>query len=111
MLNIGEKITQLRRHKNLSQQEFADQIGVSRTIVGNYERNINTPSIEVLLKIAKALDVNIDFLVGEGEFSSFDKDTVKRIEDIERLDDDTRKHLFFLIDNIIQNFKTKQAFS
>jgi len=37
--------------------------------------------------------------------------TKKRIEDIEELDSETRSKLFFLIDNVIQNFKTKKAFS
>ena len=111
MLNIGERIAQLRKQQNLSQQGLADKIGASRTIIGNYERNANTPSIEVLLKLAKVFNVSVDFLVGEGELSSYNKDVLKRIEDIERLDPDTKKHLFFLIDNVIQNFKTKKAFA
>ena len=111
MLNIGERIIQLRKQQNLSQQELADKIGASRTIIGNYERNANTPSIEVLLKLAKVFNASVDFLVGEGELSSYDKEVLKRIEDIERLDPDTKKHLFFLIDNVIQNFKTKKAFA
>lgn len=110
MLNIGERITQLRKQQNLSQDELAKKIEVSRTIIGNYERNANTPSIEVLLKMAKVFNVSVDYIIGEGQLSSFDKDILKRIEDIEQLDDDTKKHLFFLIDNVIQNFKTKKAF-
>jgi hypothetical protein len=43
--------------------------------------------------------------------AQFDKDVIKRIEDIQQLDDDTQNKLFFLIDNIVQNFKTKQAFA
>lgn len=78
---------------------------------GNYERKSNTPSIDIILKITKAFDVSVDYLVGEGQFSTYDKEVLKRIEDIEQLDDETRGKLFFLIDNIIQNFKTKQAFS
>ena len=111
MLNIGERIIQLRKQKNLSQQELADKIGASRTIIGNYERNANTPSIEVLLKLAKVFDVSVDFLIWEGELASYDKAVLKRMEDIKRLDPDTQKHLFFLIDNVIQNFKTKKAFA
>jgi transcriptional regulator with XRE-family HTH domain len=84
--------------------------GVSREIIGRYERNDASPSIEVAKKIAEALEVSLDYLVGEGELSAFDKEVIKRIEDIEKLDPDTRQHLFFLIDNVIQNFKTKQAF-
>lgn len=83
---------------------------MSRTIIGNYKRDINTPSVEGLGKLAGAFNVSLDFLIGEGELSAFDKKVIKRIEDIEKLDPDTRQHLFFLIDNVIQNFKTKQAF-
>jgi hypothetical protein len=35
---------------------------------------------------------------------------LKRIEDIEKMDSTTKQHLFFLIDNVIQNYKTKKAF-
>ncbi len=81
------------------------------TTSGNYERNTNTPSIDILLKIAKVFDVSIDYLIGEGKVSSYNKDVLKRINDIEQLDEETRSKLFFLIDNVVQNFKTKQAFS
>jgi transcriptional regulator with XRE-family HTH domain len=111
MLNIGERIIQLRKQNNLSQSELADKAEVSRTIIGNYERNTNTPSIEVLIKLAKVFNVNVDYIIGEGEFSSYDKELIKRIEDIEKLDTDTKQHLFFLIDNVIQNYKTKKAFA
>jgi transcriptional regulator with XRE-family HTH domain len=111
MLNIGDKIIQLRKQLNLSQNELAEKINVSRTIIGNYERNTNLPSIEILLKMAKTFNVTIDYLIGEGEFSSYDKEIIKRIEDIDKLDEETKKHLFFLVDNVIQNFKTKKAFA
>ena len=111
MLHIGERITQLRKQFNLSQDELAKQINVSRTIIGNYERNTNMPSVEVVLKIAKTFNVTVDYLIGEGKMSTYDKEVIKRIEDIDKLDQNTKEHLFFLVDNIIQNFKTKQAFS
>jgi transcriptional regulator with XRE-family HTH domain len=110
MLDIGSKITQLRKAKNWSQEDLAKQINSSRVMVGNYERNTNTPSIDVIIKMARTFEVTVDFLIGEGEFSTYDKDIIKRIEDIDQLDEDTKKHLFFLVDNVIQNYKTKKAF-
>lgn len=107
MLNIGERISQLRKQHQLSQDDLAKKVGVSRTIIGNYERASNTPSIEVLLKLAKAFNVSVDYLVGEGQISNFDKDMLKRLEDIELLDDQTKEHLFFLIDNVIKAAKLK----
>lgn len=111
MLNIGERITQLRKQQNLSQDELAKKAEVSRTIIGNYERNANTPSIEVLIKLAKVFNVSVDYIIGEGELAALDKDLLKRMEDIEKLDEATKQHLFFLIDNVIQNYKTKKAFN
>ena len=84
MLNIGERITQLRKQQNLSQDELAKKAEVSRTIIGNYERNANTPSIEVLIKLAKVFNVSVDYIIGEGELAALDKDLLKRIEDIDK---------------------------
>jgi hypothetical protein len=61
--------------------------------------------------MAKAFDVTVDYIIGEGQLSNYDKDVLKRIEDIEELDSETRSKLFFLIDNVIQNFKTKQSYA
>ena len=60
MLDIGSKIMTLRKKFNLSQSELAKKVEVSRTIIGNYERNENAPSVDILLKIAKTFDVSID---------------------------------------------------
>jgi transcriptional regulator with XRE-family HTH domain len=110
-MDIGNKITELRKQHNFSQTELAKQLGASRTIVGNYERNENTPSIDMILKLSKVFNVSVDYLVGEGQLANYDKEVLKRIEDIEQLDKETQNKLFFLIDNVVQNFKTKQAFA
>ncbi len=104
-------ITALRKAKNLSQSDLAKQIDISQVMVGKYERGDAIPSIEVAKKIADAFGVSLDYLVGEGQNASFDKKTVKRIQDIQNMDEDTQGILFNLIDTYIQNFKTKQAFN
>lgn len=109
-LNIGSKISTLRKAKNWSQGDLAQQIGASREIIGKYERNENLPSIEMVAKMAKAFDVTVDYLIGEGENAAFDKDIVQRINDIQLMDDNTKNILFNVIDTYIQNYKTKKAF-
>lgn len=111
MLSIGDTISQLRKQHNLSQSELADKINVSRTIIGNYERNTNMPSIEVIIKMARTFGVTVDFLIGESDNASFDIDIVERINDIQNMDKQTKDVLFNVIDTYIQNFKTKKAFS
>lgn len=98
------------KQQNLSQADLAKAVGASRMIIGNYDSNANAP-IDMIIKLAKVFNVSLGFLIWDGELSSYDKEVLKRIDDIERLDPDTRQHLFFLIDNVIQNFKTRKAFA
>ena len=107
MLDIGSKIITLRKKFNISQSELAKRVDVSRTIIGNYERNENTPSIDILLKIAKEFNVSVDYLIGEGELSSYDKEVLKRINDIEHLPEEDKQHVFYLIDNVVKAVKLK----
>ena len=68
----------------------------SRDIIGKYERNENSPSIEMALKIAKAFDVPVDYLLGEGKHACIllKGNRNKRIEEIEAMDDKTKSVLF-----------------
>ena len=107
MLDIGSKIIALRKANNWSQEQLAKKIGSSRVMVGNYERNENTPSVDILLKFAKVFNVSVDYLVGEGQLSSYDKEVLKRIDDIEHLPEVDKQHIFYLIDNLVKAAKLK----
>jgi len=109
MNKIAKIITELRKQKDWSQSDLARESNVSREIIGKYERGEAVPSIEFAKRIADALGVSLDYLVGEGINASFDKKTLQRIQDIEKLDPDTKDKLYFLIDNVIQNTKAKKA--
>jgi transcriptional regulator with XRE-family HTH domain len=60
--NLGIHIRQLREKKNLSQQDLANDCSIPKVQIGRIERaEINT-TIKTLLKIANALDVEIEEL-------------------------------------------------
>lgn len=111
MLDIGSKIMKLRKDKKMSQSDLANAIGTSRVMIGNYERNENMPSIEIVLKIAKLYNVSVDFIVGEGLNASYDKEMIKRLEHIEKLPQDKKDTIFNYIDLVIRDFRTGQAYS
>jgi hypothetical protein len=69
------------------------------------------PSVEVAKKIADVFEMTIDFLIGNNHNLAVDKKTLKRMQNIDKLDESTKEKLFFLIDNVVQNFKTKKAFA
>lgn len=79
-------------------------------MVGNYERGDSTPSMEVIIKIARTFEVSIDYLLGEGLNAAFDKETLKRLENMEKLPEEERKCIFHYMDLIICDYKAKQAY-
>jgi transcriptional regulator with XRE-family HTH domain len=110
-MNLADRIISLRKQKNISQGDLAKAVGVSREIVGRYERGDALPSIEVAKKIADTFEVSLDYLVGEGINASFDKKTLKRLQDIHKLEPEVQEKLFFFIDTVIRDNKAKKAYS
>lgn len=84
---------------------------VSGDIVGKYERNEMKHSIETARRLANALNVTLDYLVGDSNTIIFDKDIPKRIEDIVTMDNEDKIALFKIIDAYIRDFKAKKAYA
>lgn len=61
----GERIIELRKRKNMSQQELADLAGVSQTSIYQWEKGTRKPKVENMVKIAELLQVSINDLFGE----------------------------------------------
>lgn len=55
--NIGSKIRGFRKDKGLTQEQLAEKAGINAYYQGEVERGLKKVSVEVLLKIANALEV------------------------------------------------------
>lgn len=64
MENLGERIKELRLEKGLTQPELAKIIGVSNGIISIWENNVNEPKATFIKRLATALDVTSDYLLG-----------------------------------------------
>ena len=64
-INVGHKIRKLRESKDYSQQNMADEIGISISAYSKIERGITDPSIGRLSEIAKILEVDITSFLQE----------------------------------------------
>lgn len=62
-MSIGNNIKEKRKLNNLTQEELASKCGLSKNGLWNYENNKRTPNTEVLIKIAKILDVSLMDLI------------------------------------------------
>lgn len=61
---LNENIRKLRLARKLSQVELARELNVSKQCVSNWENDNIQPSIEMLIKLAKAFNVSTDTLLG-----------------------------------------------
>lgn len=61
-MSIGERIGELRKEKKLSQGQLADFLGVSRQAVSKWENDASSPDTLNLIKLADALDTEIEYL-------------------------------------------------
>ena len=65
----------------------------------------------MIVKLAKAFGVSIDFLIGEGLNANYDKETVKCLDDIESLPEEEKQRIFHYMDLIIRDYKAKRAYN
>ena len=74
---MNERLKQLRKNLGLTQQQFADRIGTSRTNVGKYEVSAHAPSSAIISLICREFNVNETWLrEGSGDmFKSNDRYT------------------------------------
>jgi transcriptional regulator with XRE-family HTH domain len=111
-MTLGDKLTMLRKQKNLSQGELADKIGVSRDAIGKYERGDIMPTADKAKKMADVLGVSLDFLMSDKakEEAVTDKDMIYRMQEIQKLPEAEKDKITSIIDAFIRDTKAKQAF-
>ncbi len=60
---IGENIQFLRKGRNMTQEALAEQLGVSRQTIANWESGESAPDLEMAERLSQALDASLDELV------------------------------------------------
>ena len=92
---LGDNLYTLRKQKGISQDEFAEKLGVSRQAVSKWERNEAYPDTENLIAISRFYNVSIDDLVNKSlnidrtVIDNSSTDTAKEhIENVDVVDDD-----------------------
>lgn len=65
MTKISSNIKFLRKKKGLTQQQFADEVGIKRSLVGAYEEERAEPKYDLLKNIASFFDVTVDDFINE----------------------------------------------
>jgi transcriptional regulator with XRE-family HTH domain len=83
MIKLNENIRVLRKKLALTQDQFANQLGIKRSLLGSYEEGRAEPKLELLQKIAEAFSISVDDLIGK-DFTSGEVniDPLKKSKDV-----------------------------
>lgn len=60
----GERLSELRKDKGLTQQQLAEALSVSSNTISAYERGINEPDDKMKIRLAEFFNVSVDYLLG-----------------------------------------------
>ena len=64
MVDVGSKIKELRVSQKMTQSEFAERLGVTKSSISSYENGSRLPSYDILIKISRIFKVSTDYLLG-----------------------------------------------
>ena len=89
-MEIGNRIKNERKKRNISQQQLADYLNISRQAVSRWENNISLPDLNTLVLIAKYFDLKLEYFT---EDIILERTEESREELIEELKGEPEKEL------------------
>jgi transcriptional regulator with XRE-family HTH domain len=105
-LALGRRIAALRKERGYTQTELADRVGAIQVVVSNYERGKLRPHPDMLVRLANALRVSADELLGVQPPSQngapVSRRVLRRLQAIDRLPKRDQDALFRTIDAFLQ---------
>jgi transcriptional regulator with XRE-family HTH domain len=109
---LGERLVRLRKERGFTQVELAKKIGITQVLVSDYERERLRPHYEMIIRLAQALEVTTDQLLGvklsKNSSSKPNLKLIQRLKKIEALPAGQQKALLKTIDTFIENFQLKK---
>ena len=71
-MTVGTKIKNLRKSRKMTQEAFADKIGISRSTLSCYETEQRTPNLKTLQQVSEAFGVGLDYFGISATDEAFD---------------------------------------
>ncbi len=79
-MRIGKNITKARLQKHLTQEQLAEKANISTVFVSQIETSLKKPSLDTIIRIAKALNTTVDSLLGNESLETRYSEIAKILE-------------------------------
>lgn len=93
---FGKRLKELRKANGYTIEQFAELVGIAKSTVGYYENSNRLPDIEILARIADALNVSADYLIGRTNTAA-QKGKMKTVCEFTGLSDSAADYLVQLV--------------
>ena len=113
MVSFGKKIAMLRKDKDWSQTDLANELNTSVSVVSRYERDEMTPSVDTAKRVAELLGTTVGYLLGENDEANLfkDPDVLERFKAIKAFKDTDKEKIFFTLDAMIHEVNNRKRYS
>lgn len=109
MDTFGKRMAALRKERKMTQEELAKLLSTSISVIGRYERDEMTPSIDVAKNISGHLNTTVGYLLGETDKADLFKDPVmlQRLAELDKMETTEKSHILHVLDGFIKSVKLK----
>ncbi len=107
-MNFPIRLIQLRKEHSYTQQALADVINLHVNQVKRYEAGTAQPTLDTLIRLAKALHVSLDELVFEAGERGPDDDLRLQFEAVSQMPIEDKKIIKALLEGMIVKYQTQQ---
>ena len=114
MSGISETIIRLRVEKGWTQQEFADRLFVSRSLVAMWERGTRKPDFLIVERMAKLFGITVEVLIPDNHYVYYSQDELSAFEneikdlfECETGVQETNEHLAAVLNSFISQLSKK----
>ncbi len=66
-MEFGERLLLVLKEKGITQRELAEKININETALSRYVNGLRKPRMDILVNIARALNVSVEYLTGKDE--------------------------------------------
>ena len=85
-MSIGERISELRKERNVSQGQLADSLGITRQAVSKWENDLAVPDALKMIQLADILDTDIEYLsTGRRNFARRPPVVLREVKVVEKV--------------------------
>lgn len=103
---LGPRLAKIRKLRGFSQYSLADEMGISRKQIADYEQNLAHPNDEMIVRFSFILKVSTDTLLGLNEIN-FPEEALnirftRRLKDLEKLPESKKRAIIKILDEFIK---------